>query len=450
MLFLSFSRQIPLHILKRFKHKDSHWSVARKKKSHTQRALEHFNEFYEPIYKTDWGGIRQGLLTRQKYVALINNFSDSERICNELERTGAMNLRRLFHLEKEYLSINNKKLNQSIKTLKNTNNESINEDQIEKIDSNRIIDGVNSNLSLTEFVPATKIKGMEDFITESEHYNSYNPQDSSIVEIEKQYDFNFPNTLNVYIYDTMDKQTFKSPRKGSTGVLDYYLLDGGSLLPILALDIQPNEKILDMCSSPGGKSLIILQTLYPKTLICNDISKSRIDRIFKVMKEYLYDLNENWFETGRLKIQNMDGRDINDEFDRVLVDVPCTTDRHSVNQEDNNIFKPDRIKERLKLPELQSDLLVNALKMVRVNGTVVYSTCTLSPIQNDGVVHMALKRICEETDLGFKIIDMRPALMQVLTSYKMFGSSWKYGHLVVPNLSRNFGPTYFCKLERTR
>lgn len=81
------------------------------------------------------------------------------------------------------------------------------------------------------------------------------------------------------------------------------------------------------------------------------------------------------------------------------MDVPCTTDRRSVTVEDNNIFKPSRITERLKLPELQCALLVRALKLVEVGGVVVYSTCSLSPIQNDGVVHMALKQIWEETKL---------------------------------------------------
>lgn len=79
------------------------------------------------------------------------------------------------------------------------------------------------------------------------------------------------------------------------------------------------------------------------------------------------------------------------------MDVPCTTDRHSLKENDNNIFKPSRIKERLKLPELQCELLVNALKIINKGGIVVYSTCSLSPIQNDGVVHMALKKIWEET-----------------------------------------------------
>lgn len=83
--------------------------------------------------------------------------------------------------------------------------------------------------------------------------------------------------------------------------------------------------------------------------------------------------------------------------------MPCTTDRHSVTEDDNNIFRSDRIKERLRLPELQSEILYNALKLVKAGGIVVYSTCTLSPIQNDGVVHMALKQLWEDTKFEFVI-----------------------------------------------
>lgn len=42
---------------------------------------------------------------------------------------------------------------------------------------------------------------------------------------------------------------------------------------------------------------------------------------------------------------------------QILVDVPCTTDRHSLHENENNIFKPTRVKERLKIPEIQAELL---------------------------------------------------------------------------------------------
>ena len=90
-------------------------------------------------------------------------------------------------------------------------------------------------------------------------------------------------------------------------------------------------------------------------------------------------------------------RFVNSSSFQILVDVPCTTDRHMLHENDNNIFKPSRMRERLQLPEIQSAILAHALKMIAPGGTVVYSTCSLSPIQNDGVVQMALKKTWEET-----------------------------------------------------
>lgn len=49
-------------------------------------------------------------------------------------------------------------------------------------------------------------------------------------------------------------------RPDSLGLLDYYLMDAASLLPVLALNVQPGDFVLDLCAAPGGKTLALLQT----------------------------------------------------------------------------------------------------------------------------------------------------------------------------------------------
>lgn len=61
-------------------------------------------------------------------------------------------------------------------------------------------------------------------------------------------------------------------------------------------------------------------------------------------------------------------------------------------ENENSVFKGDRMKERLQLPELQAAILVQCLQLLKPGGSLVYSTCSLSPIQNDGVVNMALSK----------------------------------------------------------
>lgn len=379
------------------------------------KALDHFDDFYKQVFTANWEWIREGLIRPQKYVAVVNNFSDNEATMVKLEEEGALNMRTLFKLEKQYISEGRVKLRrykrlEEIHKLdkemdakleqpkENLSLEASLEDA--EIDERRLVDGGGSILH--EFVPVTKIKGREDYIPESTHYRFYQTGQFS-VKIEAEYDLHFPEHLNVYCYEYENMSEFKPSQRGSTEVLNYYMMNGASVLPVLALDIRPGNKVLDMCASPGGKTLLAIQTLYLDSIVANDNSHSRCGRIYNVARQFLFDFDTEWLDSGRLQVTNTDGRNFEhfpqDKFDRVLVDVPCTNDRHSLIEDDNNIFKPSRIKERLKLPELQSELLVSALKIVKKGGIVVYATCSLSPIQNDGVVHMALKQLWEETNI---------------------------------------------------
>lgn len=65
-------------------------------------------------------------------------------------------------------------------------------------------------------------------------------------------------------------------------------------------------------------------------------------------------------------------------------------------ENDNNLFKGNRIKERLHLPEEQASILSHCIQLLKPGGSLVYSTCSLSPIQNDGVVNMALTKAFTE------------------------------------------------------
>lgn len=140
-----------------------------------------------------------------------------------------------------------------------------------------------------------------------------------------------------------------------------------------------------------------------------------------------------------------------------------------MNVNENNLFKSTRAKERLQLPEIQANILSCALKNIAVGGTVVYSTCSLSPIQNDGVVKMALKKIWEETNhqivikyvwfmknnksysliLIFFFRDLTKQFTSLKSLYS-FGKGLKFGQLVMPFLPLNYGPLYLCKLVRIK
>lgn len=129
---------------------------------------------------------------------------------------------------------------------------------------------------------------------------------------------------------------------------------------------------------------------------------------------------------------------------QILLDVPCTNDRLSVAEDDNNWFSQKRLQERLKLPQQQMDMLCKALAMLRPGGSLVYSTCSLSPIQNDGVVHMALQQF-RHTSAQYVIVDLSEAF--ALLPFRFFGEC-RYGQLSLPYLPNNVGPLYVARIER--
>lgn len=91
-------------------------------------------------------------------------------------------------------------------------------------------------------------------------------------------------------------------------------------------------------------------------LVCNDVSSSRIWRLKNVFKQYL-GKTQSWNDHLEIRVSDALYWNQFNAFDKVLVDVPCTNDRHSVMEDDNNFFKPQRMKERISLPETQSALL---------------------------------------------------------------------------------------------
>lgn len=187
------------------------------------------------------------------------------------------------------------KTNQQIVDYKKSLKQTIEEDS--QMDYRRIIDSTIADVAgLHEFIPATKIKGMEDFMFESEHYRYYKTTADFPLTIEKDTSFIFPENLQFYTYEKGNVSTFIRPKRTITNVYSHFLMDGASILPPLMLNVQPGEKVFDACAAPGGKSLIILQSMYPDFVVCNDVQESRVQRIYDLFREYFIDFDENWLK----------------------------------------------------------------------------------------------------------------------------------------------------------
>ncbi|XP_035910940.1 5-methylcytosine rRNA methyltransferase NSUN4 [Anopheles stephensi] len=500
---LRSNHRLPL-ILQRFRHAKTHWSELKKKQFPKDRALENFDDFYGSVFGTRWKSIRIALQCEHKYVALVNQFGDTEETIQQLQSDGAISLRdiylarkkdladggdgtrepldggKVFQVEERVAAFRDTRkqserdhlyradptaalsnidgaqspsvgqpVEQNVVDYKKSLDKSLKDDS--ELDYQRLVDpAVGTAAALHEFVPASKLKGMEDYVFESDHYKYYSNSTDFPLKIEMEESFGIPEQLHLYTYERANVSTFRSPRKCTTGVLSHFLFDGASCLPPLVLDVQPGDRVLDACAAPGGKSLLLLQTLLPGTMVMNDSHESRCNRIRQLMRQYLYDFDEKW-KKKRCFITQGDARNLQEYsmYDRVLVDVPCTNDRHSVMENDNNMFKPSRVKERLRIPEVQASILSNCLKLLRPGGTLVYSTCSLSPVQNDGVVHMALSNVFSDAGLTVTIKDLSLTMQPLKDIFKFANpATLKYGQLVLPFLPANFGPMYICKMVR--
>lgn len=164
----------------------------------------------------------------------------------------------------------------------------------------------------------------------------------------------------------------------------YYIQEATQLLPVKALAPKPGERILDLCAAPGGKTTQIAQYMNDYgLLVANDYSAKRIQALLA----NVYRLGIKCVVVTECPGEKFPGEG---EFDRVLVDAPCSGE--GVARRFPHLRKGAPLGTVLRLSILQKKLLVRALELVRPGGIVVYSTCTLAPEENEGVVKHVLDR----------------------------------------------------------
>ncbi len=223
---------------------------------------------------------------------------------------------------------------------------------------------------------------------------------------------------------------FISPSSDEDKLKEFYPLDGASLIPVKALDIREGENILDMCAAPGGKSLAIAFLLQGSgKLVANDLSSPRRRRLKEVFKNYLPSM-EN------IQITGFDatrwGEYQQNTFDKILLDAPCSSERHLLeSSKELERWSPKRSK---GLAIRQFALLASALESVRPGGVVVYSTCALSPLENDEVIRKLFKKRRGQ----FEIIS--------LDEFEI-GERQEFGLHILPDRWK-VGPIYVAKIKK--
>lgn len=449
---------------------------AGKKKLPTDYAINHYDTFYDKVYGRKWQSIRLALLSANKYGAIVNNYAQPDELEVNLRVEGAYNLRYIYEKNQRRIArqLEKKKFLAGKAKLKaeSTEGESVfnakeveplapsSDSEFEEIgafftdtegagDDGTFVNAAQMNIDFDDFVPASELKYAENDRPAEEmgYYKFYDIDSELQVKVVPQAELAMPPSLNIYTFPRLDFRPFPSPELTKANLFNYYLLDCASALPVFALGIEPGDHVADLCAAPGGKSLMMfLAGGEGCRYFLNERYASRMLRLKGVFNSFVPRTRQSMITFNK---QDASLLKAHNNFDKILIDAPCTNDRHSLYENDNNIFSMSRLSERIAMPTKQMSILYNALSMVRPGGSIVYSTCSLSPIQNDGVVHMSLKKLAEEgAGTTFVVHNLKEAFRPFRGIFR-FDHQFRYGTQVLPNICSNFGPMYICKLTRT-
>jgi tRNA (cytosine49-C5)-methyltransferase len=166
-----------------------------------------------------------------------------------------------------------------------------------------------------------------------------------------------------------------------------YIQSLSSMIPVLVLDPQLNEKILDIASAPGSKTTQIASIMDNSgEIIANDNSRIRIYKLQANIQLQGVTNTNVLFGAGQILWKRYP-----EYFDKTLVDVPCSMEGR-FNSAIPTTYSHWTIGKVKELSERQKWLLRSAISATKVNGIIVYSTCTLSPEENEGVIDWLLKK----------------------------------------------------------
>ena len=169
-----------------------------------------------------------------------------------------------------------------------------------------------------------------------------------------------------------------------------YLINPASLLPPAALAPLPGEHVLDLCAAPGGKAIQLAARLFTHEgghLAAVEAVKPRFFKLKALLERYGAPTDT------RVRLFLKDGRSVGgavpERFDRVLIDAPCSSEARFDATDESSVahWNPRKVAE---CAHKQRGLLRSGLTALKVGGTLVYSTCSFAPEENEAVVNDVL------------------------------------------------------------
>jgi 16S rRNA (cytosine1407-C5)-methyltransferase len=214
---------------------------------------------------------------------------------------------------------------------------------------------------------------------------------------------------DTYFVNNRDKSEVADTQEYEEG--KFYIQDLSSILSIYILDPKEDDDILDLAAAPGSKTtLISALTDNQARIVANDIDQERIGRLNNVLHQ---------FGAKNVKVTNKDGnllgRIYPNHFDRVILDAPCSGEGR-IYLAGRNPLRFWSIKMVNAMVKKQKKLIESAFEALSIGGTLVYSTCTLEPDENEGVVTHLLNKYdnARMEEIEF-VKDLEPLLTDKIT-----------------------------------
>ncbi|MCB9799228.1 MAG: RsmB/NOP family class I SAM-dependent RNA methyltransferase [Candidatus Omnitrophica bacterium] len=197
---------------------------------------------------------------------------------------------------------------------------------------------------------------------------------------------------DAFVLENASIRDLQNTREYSEGHL--YIQSLSSMVPPLVLEPQPEETVLDMTAAPGSKTTQMAAMMEARgRLVANDNNKVRFFKLkanVEMQGASNVELNMYYGEGF--------GKKQPETYDRVLLDAPCSAEgRFYIHKPASfGFWKPRKVKE---MAHKQKKLIHSAIETLKPGGLLVYSTCTFSPEENEGVLDFALKKFPDKIEI---------------------------------------------------
>ena len=295
----------------------------------------------------------------------------------------------------------------------------------------------NQHLHMTKFIHALS-RPLPLTLRFRQHNIEDDEQHQQSVELKKELATNYSNLIAPVSYDpsnsiyqsTPNSNLSKSNLKKISPKLKELIVEGsmngtlarqelGSMLPVLSLSacgaMKKGSKVLDLCASPGSKTLQALEIVCGNNtssstnkkgrIIANDVHSKRLESL----RDAVLRSGMPTSSTSRITYTNFDASVFplprsGKLFDAIVCDVPCGGD--GTIRKDKFILPMWSPNISNSIHGLQLKILLRALELVKVGGVVCYSTCSLNPVEDEAVVSAAFRnREDDDSETAFELLE---------------------------------------------